>query len=596
MRMRPIAWSWLAAQAMILAACSDPHSSAAPGANTEAAFGSTSGATSGAEDAPELAAVEPIAQLVREGWPEMPDFSYAGYRFGLQEPPLDAPGRVFNVTDYGAAPDDGLDDTRAVLSALDAASKIEGPVIVQFPAGRIEISDIIPIERSQIVLRGAGAGEGGTQVHFPRPLRMVESGTRFDEIREYLVKYKKRQREPARNIDMLFSEYSWTGGFIWIQKPGTRAAAYLPELDAAPAVLAQIKAGRRGDRVVEIADTSQLAVGDAVQVQWFNRAGPDGPLIQSIYGDTELEIGSHHWTYDKRPLVRQTTRIASIDGVRVSLGDPLMHEVSDALPAHIAQWDHVSEVGIEDIHFTFPVSPYFGHHLESGYNAIYMTSVIDGWVRDVAFSNADSGLLSYNSANLTISNVHSKGARPAHYAVHLGNVHNALVRDITISNPVIHSLTFNTQATRSVYQRATVEAAAVLDQHAGSNHQNLFDSVTLHVAAERDDEGPFYDVWNGSGAPYWQPGHGRFNTTWNLKVIVESGAGRGETVRLQGLAEGPDARVIGVTGNRPFAVDYRPQPHISHVNAPPPHASLYDWQRAQRLEEAAETRPDTGSN
>ena len=220
--------------------------------------------------------------------------------------------------------------------------------------------------------------------------------------------------------------------------------------------------------------------------------------------------------------------------------------------------------------------------MERGYNGIYVTSVIDGWVRDVRFRNADSGILTYNSANLTIENIRSEGDRPAHYAVHLGNVHNVLVQDLIVENPVIHSLTFNTQSTKSVYKNATVLNASVLDQHAGANHQNLFDNVTLYVNAKRRLGQPFYPVWDGSGAGYWQPGHGRLSTTWNLKVIVESGANRDETVALEGLAEGPDAFVIGVHGNREFNVDYRPGPKALSVNQEPSVRSLYEWQLSNR--------------
>lgn len=198
--------------------------------------------------------------------------------------------------------------------------------------------------------------------------------------------------------------------------------------------------------------------------------------------------------------MRQTTRIIGISGDTVELGDPLLHDVTADIPAQLSVWEHMENVGIEDIYFSFPKARSYGHHLERGFNAVYFTSVIDGWIRDVRFTNADSGVLAYNSANLTYSSIRSDGSRRAHYGVHLGNVHNVLVKDLVVANPVLHSLTFNTQLTRSVYQRATVLNAAVLDQHAGSNHQNLFDDVTLHLSAERDAQGPFYNVWDGGGA------------------------------------------------------------------------------------------------
>jgi len=128
-----------------------------------------------------------------------------------------------------------------------------------------------------------------------------------------------------------------------------------------------------------------------------------------------------------------------------------------------------------------------------------------------------------------------------------------------------------------------VNEAAVLDQHAGANHQNLFDNITLNVDAKRDKNGPYYPVWDGSGAGYWQPGHGRYNTTWNLKVNVRSGADRNEVVTLRGLEEGPDGRIIGVSGNREFDIAYVPKPYSERINVSMEDVpSLYDYQLLQR--------------
>ncbi|MEL7110687.1 MAG: right-handed parallel beta-helix repeat-containing protein [Pseudomonadota bacterium] len=514
---------------------------------------------------------------------DLPDFSYAGYEFGLGTLP-NVFGETVHAADYGVVADDGVDDSDAMLAAFAAVHEMPGPVTLLLPKGQIELSEVLPITRSQLVIRGAGAGTAGTELYFTRPLEDVDTQSRFEELRTYLRKYEKRQRDPAKNVDELFSEYSWTGGFIWIQKPESRAASYLEEYDPPITKLADIQSGTRGERTLRVDSPEGLRVGQALQVQWFNRRGESGPLLKEIYGDTDLAIGSHHWTFMDRPLVRQTTRIMSITGNSVEIGDPLLHNINDAVPAQFSQWDHLEQVGLEDFSISFPDSPYFGHHLERGYNGIYVTSVIDGWVRDVRFENADSGILTYNSANLTIENIRSVGDRPAHYAVHLGNVHNVLVNNLTIENPVLHSLTFNTQATKNVYKNATVLNASVLDQHAGANHQNLFDNVTLHVNALRRNGQPFYSVWDGSGAGYWQPGHGRYSTTWNLNVIVESGADRGERVNLEGLAEGPDAFILGIHGNRDFDVEYFPAPKALSVNEEPSVRSLYDWQLSQRRE------------
>lgn len=512
----------------------------------------------------------------------LPDFSYAGYNHGIGEIPT-AKGKIIDVTKYGVTPDDEIDDSKAMLKALEAAHKTRGPVVVQLPKGQIIITEILKITRGDIVLRGAGSGEYGTDMHFPRPLQMVDKTDYLDEIREYLLKYDKRQREKDRNIDELFSEYSWSGGFIWIQKDGTRAASYLEEKDPKIIVLTDALSGEAGTETVQVASSRKLKKGDVVELQWMNREGEDGPLLREMYGDTDEKIGSRHWTLPERPLVRQKTKILDVDGSTVTISDPLLHQISDEIPAQFAQWNHMTNVGIEDLKISFPESPFFGHHEERGYNGIYLTSVFDGWIRDVNFMNADTAILSYNSANVTISNIITDGDRKAHYSVHAGNVHNFLIENLTVNNAPIHSLSVNTQSTKTVFKDSTVNRAAVLDQHAGANHQNLFDNITLNVDAMRDKNGPYYPIWDGSGAGYWQPGHGRFNTTWNLKVNIRSGADRNEVVTLRGLAEGPNGRIVGVTGNREFDIAYVPAPYYERINQSMDDVpSLYEYQLSRR--------------
>ena len=91
-----------------------------------------------------------------------------------------------------------------------------------------------------------------------------------------------------------------------------------------------------------------------------------------------------------RPLVRQTSRITAIDGDTVTLADPLLHDVNENIPAQVATWDGLEEVGIEDLHLEFPNAQWFGHHMEQGYNGIYFTSAFDSWARNIRITNADS--------------------------------------------------------------------------------------------------------------------------------------------------------------------------------------------------------------
>ena len=512
----------------------------------------------------------------------LPDFSYAGYGFGLAPIPSDS-GTVVDVTAFGAIPDDGLDDTKAVLRALAAANAVRGKVTLRFPKGRTQITEVLRITRSDIVLDGAGSGAGGSELWFPRPLKLIDKSHDYDELREYLVREKKQQVEPEHNIDYLFTEYSWAGGMIFVAPEGSRPVSYDAAKDVRDPVLANGGAGKQFTRTLTVDDTSKLRVGDVVQLQWFSVDGPKSAILKSLYGDTDLPIGSHHWSSPDRPVVVQATRVTAIRGKTVTLGDPLLHDVRADQPAVVAAWRHLTNVGIQNLRFQFPDAPAFGHHLEQGYNGIYLTGVFDGWVRDLVIDQSDSGILTDNAASLTIANVTTTGARRAHYSVHVGAVHNVLVKDVKVENPVVHPLSVNTRSTRSVFLRAAVAKDAVLDQHSGSNHQNLFDQVTLHIDPKQGKDGWAYQLWVGGGAPYWKPGHGLYNTLWNATLVMPDSVPADATVTVTSGLEGPGERIVGLHANRPISVRYNPAPYIEGTNSAVTGVpSLYDYQLARR--------------
>ena len=100
-----------------------------------------------------------------------------------------------------------------------------------------------------------------------------------------------------------------------------------------------------------------------------------------------------------RPVVVQATRVTAVRGRTVTLGDPLLHDVRAEQPAVLAEWRHLTNVGIQNLRFQFPDAPAFGHHLEQGYNGIYMTGVFDGWVRNLVIDQSDSDVtVHYQSA------------------------------------------------------------------------------------------------------------------------------------------------------------------------------------------------------
>ncbi|WGL15765.1 hypothetical protein PVT68_13415 [Microbulbifer bruguierae] len=511
---------------------------------------------------------------------ELPDFSYAGYKNGGTPLTFEV-RKTIDVSEFGAVPDDGLDDSKAFLAALAAADRFLGPVAVEMPAGRFILSDILYLQRDNLILRGAGQQK--TQLYFPRPLRLLPDPPELSELREYLTEMDKRQREEQNNIDLPFTQYAWAGGYIWARKPGERVKAYLDKYDMPVAVNAQPVAGKRGERRLKVKSAGTLEVGQVININWYNRAGRESPLLKALYPGVD-KVGSHHWAFPSRPLVSQASRIVTIEGNTVELSDPLLHDIQ-GFTTDITQKLYLQNVGLENFTIEFPPSAYVAHHVEEGFNGIYLTRVYDGWVRNVNIINADSGVLTEEVANLTIRNVTTSGNHKAHYSVAMGDTHNVLVDNLHVQNLVIHPLSFNTFSTKSVYTDSTVDQRPILDQHSGANHQNLFDNITMYVDLnEQEISERRYPAFKGGGAGYWKPTHGADNTFWNIRLVFSNEFEEETSITLDGVADGPNANIYGVYGNRKVAVDYGPGADIVAMNqAISDQPSLYQMQLSKRL-------------
>ena len=513
----------------------------------------------------------------------LPDFSYAGYRWGEQPLPTDLPDHtVLEATGFGAVAGDDGDDTAALQAALAAAHATDGPVVVRLPPGRLILTGILALERSDLVLQGAGSGDGGTTLYMPRPLTALDTAPPATaELAQYLVDNDKRQRERDRGIDEPYSLYSWSGGFVWVNTPGGRGKPYLTEYDREPTTLATGLTGARGDHVLTAQGRPDLRPGQIVQVNWFNRDGPEGSLIGYLYdGHTDLRIGERHWESPDMPLTRQEVTVLAVDGDRITIKEPLLHDLRPDWTPTLTAWEAVTEVGIEGIRFEFLYNEYTIHHVEAGNNAIYLTNTAHSWVRDVTVVNGDSGILTDVCSNVTIDGVEVYG-RKYHYAVHMGDCYNVLARDVYVAAPVVHTFSFNTGSRMCVYTASSATGTPVLDQHSGLNYQNLFDDLTLYI----DD--PAHQPITGGGAGYWKPSHAAFPVFWNVGftfLYPEAGA----PVAIEGLADGPAARIVGMHANAPLSLRYGPAPYVEGLNrsdlAVP---SLYDYQLRRRLGETA---------
>ncbi len=166
----------------------------------------------------------------------------------------------------------------------------------------------------------------------------------------------------------------------------------------------------------------------------------------------------------------------------------------------------------------------------------------------------------------------------------MGDCYNVLARDVYVAAPVVHTFTFNTGSRMCVYTASTATDDPVLDQHSGLNYQNLFDDLTLYL----DD--PAHGPITGGGASYWKPSHAAYPVMWNVEFNVLY-PDPGVPVAIEGLSDGPAARIVGMHADMPLTLDYGPDAYVEGLNrddlAVP---SLYEYQLRQRLGDRAEAR------
>jgi len=512
----------------------------------------------------------------------IPDFSYAGYHHGEKQINTFPENiTILKAEDHNVIPDDNLDDSEAMLALINKANTVDGFVMIKLPPGRIIISDVLYFERSKIILNGSGSGNNGTEVYCPRPMMYFKDPESLKELRTYLVELNKIQKEKQNNIFLPFSQYSWSGGIFWTQVPNARVKSYLKKYDKVPDILGTISNAQRGDTEFFVDESSVLKKGDVVEIQWFNRKGENAEIIKELYGDFDIKIGAHHWNYPNLPLVRQYVEIKEVKNNKVIITSPLLIDIEPEFEVQIIKWDHLTEVGFQNFKITFPLSNRIAHHVEQGYNGIYLTRLYNGWVKNVVIENADSGILTEGIANVTIENIETKGEKKGHYTVQIGGVHNVLVRNLKVMNDVMHPLSFNTFATKNVYTNCEIFKNPILDQHSGANHQNLFDNIKVHL--ELKDEERAYGLFAGGGAGYWKPSHGSYSTFWNIYVHFSDQFHINTPVLLDGMNDGVRANVIGVRSNKKVRVEYKPDASILKTNELLLHPSLYEYQLQKRL-------------
>ncbi len=402
----------------------------------------------------------------------LPDFSFAGYHNGEVPPPTFPSGT--SVKEFGARGDGTNNDTQAFLAAL----KTVKAGAIEIPPGRYVITDILEIERSGIVLRGAGTDK--TTLVFPKPLQ---------EIRPWWSQTTTGQKT---------SEYSWAGGLIWFKGSFGRL------------VLADVTAeAKRGETSLELSTTKTLHVSQRVQI--FQQDNPDNSLADELYsgdpGDTKNLKAS--------TVARLVVHITKIQGNRISIDRPLRFAVKTQWHPQIRGFEPtVSECGVENLRLEFPNVPYPGHFKEAGYNAVAFSDVADCWARDLLITNCDSGIFPGGDF-CTFDDIVFDCGRAPDATLHCTGHHgfdftgdDNLLTGFDYREKFIHDLSVEHCAAGNVIASGR-GIDLCLDHHVCAPYENLFTDI---------DAGAGTRLWYCGGGSSLGKHSGARETFWNIRT------------------------------------------------------------------------------
>jgi hypothetical protein len=397
----------------------------------------------------------------------LPDFSFAGYHGGARALPNDLPV-AGSVIEFGARPDDGQDDTQAFQKAIAAVDR--GVLLI--PAGMYEIRGQLRISKSHVVLRGEGTGPPtGTVLHFPKSPDALGAGWPDRQDRFVLFLADAAERELSR----VTSE------------------------------------ARRGDRVLEVESTAGLNPGQMISLVVHDDERHS--FWEHLHDGQVAFAGQKH-----REDLEWPVQIASIEGRRITLGQPLRFDVRQAWTPMLTTYTPIEEVGVEHLELRCAGTPHYSHEGDAktgeGWKALAFGKVMNGWAKDVVVRNAEDAITILEGSKwITVRDVAVRGYA-GHHGLSVFHAFDNLFADFRVEAAMAHELGVSTQAAGNVFMDGgdggVAREAFNLDHHRRAPFENLFTNIIArNVTADSGgshDAGPhsaarsvFWNVAPGTG-------------------------------------------------------------------------------------------------
>ena len=326
------------------------------------------------------------------------DFSYAGYHHGT-ELPVDERDvnvlakklgyKVYNVCDYGAVPNDGKSDRKALEDIINkiGRGKPNAKAIIYFPEGEYilhskddnttnaetgkESSNTLNLVMGHVIIKGAGRDK--TFLTMEDPMLPTDPKVMYSSPKMISIRHN--------------------GGKDNLQLAKVTGSA------------------KKGDMSIEVDDASQLKVGDWVKLILLNN---DKKVIEEELKPYKVQ-NSMTTLINKGVHVVDRHQIKAIDGKRVIFEEPIMHAVNPTYGWDIKTYAHYEEVGVEDLTFKGKAKKKFHHHAgwedDGAYKPLDFMRQVNSWVRRVDFVSISECMTFSECANCFLLDSEISGNR-----------------------------------------------------------------------------------------------------------------------------------------------------------------------------------------
>lgn len=423
---------------------------------------------------------------------KLPDYSYAGYAYG-EKPIPNVKNTTYNVTDFGAIPNDGKDDTQAINTTIETAGKNGGGVVF-FPKGTFYVNtdttktSIVKINYSNIILRGAGSSDEGT---------VIFSGSSTHQSED---------------------DSPWLSPFVFhsgLNLKDTHSFYNFDKLTTTTTITQEINAG---SKILTVASTKGLKPKDVIIVALQNTT-EEGNLMRDLMHPLTFEPFQLNYLNAGTEKAKSFQWPVEIDLIldehHLQLKQPTRRKIELTYSPSIALFPMLKNIGVEHFKFNSAWDGNYKHHqnreMDYGWGAINLHRVSHGWIKDIHIHNYTQTTHLVNSRNVTIQDIHITGTA-GHYSPKMYHSSDNLVQNIQVDAKMTHGPGLEGCSFGNVYRNIFYKYPSTIDLHGMADAgfcppmYNLFENIkNIEKIA-------------GGGAPQNIPHSGEYNTFWNVEV------------------------------------------------------------------------------